>query len=100
MKALPLAERFIPWVVDGRKTSTIRLGKRNYGIGDSFLVSRGASVPIEIVSVSYSTVGALDEYAAKTEGYDSVLDLKRELRHFYPNLAEDSHVTVVRFKTK
>ncbi|WP_082641498.1 ASCH domain-containing protein [Bradyrhizobium yuanmingense] len=97
MKTLPLSERLIPWVIEGRKTSTVRLGKRNYELGDSVLISREHRIPIRILSVTYSLVRGLDGSVAKTEGYNSLDELKEELRYFYPDIDDDSEVTVVRF---
>jgi hypothetical protein len=95
---IPLAADLVPLVLSGKKTSTVRLGKRNYPLGPANIVSTNFDVPIEITAIEFSRIGHLDEDVAKTEGYESVAELLGALRRFYPNANKDHDVTILRFR--
>lgn len=100
MKKLPLSPKFIPWIVSGKKTSTIRLGTREYTPGAATIVSRNAAIPIEILEVKHSQVECLNEQNAHEEGYDNKSDLMSALREFYPSISDSDEVTIIRFRRK
>jgi hypothetical protein len=84
--------------MSGKKTSTIRLGSRRYPLGPARIVSGKVSIPITITDVEFTTVGGLNEVIAAMEGYNSLDELFRDLKRFYPGAEVDSQVTVVRFQ--
>lgn len=95
---IPLAVDLVPLVLSGKKTSTVRLGIRNYPLGPAQIASAGLAVPIEITGLEFTKLGCLDEDVAKTEGYDSVAELLCALQRFYPDAAKDRDVTIIRFR--
>jgi hypothetical protein len=95
---IPLATDLTRLVLSGKKTSTVRLGIRNYPLGPARIVSGSLGIPIEITEIEFSKVGYLDASIARTEGYDSVTELMRALRTFYPGASTDRDVTIVRFR--
>jgi uncharacterized protein YqfB (UPF0267 family) len=98
MRKLPLSAELVPWVISGRKTSTVRLGKRDYRPGAALIVSRDVEIPVEITEVRHTTVDHLDETTARSEGYNRVADLIIALKKFYPEISDHHVVTVVRFR--
>ena len=99
MKRLPLSPELVPLVLSGKKTTTVRLGVRNYTRGQAKIVSRDVEIPIEITDVGLTKVNRLDDEIAKSEGCDSVSDLMKLLRRFYPKLDDDQDITIIRFRT-
>ena len=95
---IPLAADLVPLVLGGKKTSTVRLGIRNYPLGPAKIVSGSVGIPIEITEIKFTKVGRLDEPTAKSEGYDSLDELQCALKRFYPRAGLDSDITVVRFR--
>ena len=93
-----LAPDLVPLVVNGKKTSTVRLGIRHYPLGPARIVSDRVDIPIEITETQFTKVGLLDEHVARSEGYDSLDELLRALERFYPKAALDHDITVVRFR--
>jgi hypothetical protein len=98
MKRLPLSSELVPLVLSGKKTSTVRLGRRDYSRGQAKIVSRDIEIPIEITDVSFTKVNSLDDEVAKSEGCGSLSDLLTILRRFYPELHGTNDVTVIRFR--
>jgi hypothetical protein len=95
---IPLASDLVPLVLSGKKTSTVRLGKRNYPLGPAKIVSKNLDIPIEITAIEFRKLGQLDKGIADTEGYDSVNELFSALARFYPGADSDRDVTVIKFK--
>jgi ASC-1-like (ASCH) protein len=99
-RELLLSNDLIPSVLSGNKTSTVRLGRRSYGLGEARIVSREIEIPIEITNVSHTKMSLLNEEDARSEGYRCVRDLVLALRRFYPQIDDDSDVTIVRFRQR
>jgi hypothetical protein len=97
MREILLSPKFIPLVLSGAKTSTIRAGRRDYQIGPAFIASGPTLIDVDVTSVRYTTAGELTEDDARREGYSGTLELISVLREFYPTLMENTPVTVVRF---
>lgn len=85
-------------VVNGKKTSTVRLGQRPYPLGPARIVSGSDEILVEILQLERTTIGGLTDEVAKSEGYESLSDLLNELRRFYPSAGPEHNVTVVRFR--
>lgn len=98
MTTLPLAADLVPLVLSGRKTSTVRLGLRDYKKGNAALVSKGAKIDIEITDITFTKVSDLTDAIAKRDGYETITDLLAALRHFYPDLSEERDVTIIGFR--
>jgi hypothetical protein len=96
--AIPLASDLIPLVLSGRKTSTVRLGIRDYPLGPARIVSGSVDIPIEITEIEFMKLRDLGESVARTEGYATLEEFFSTLKIFYPGADSDRDVTVVRFR--
>jgi hypothetical protein len=95
---IPLAADLLPLILSGKKTSTVRLGIRDYPLGPARIVSGSVSIPIEITEIIITKVGRLDGHVARSEGYDSLDELLHALKRFYPQAGQDHDITVIRFR--
>jgi hypothetical protein len=95
---IPLASDLAPLVLSGRKTSTVRLGIRNYPLGPAKIVSGKLDIPIEITKIEFTKISQLNESVAKSEGYDSIDEFLLVLKRFYPGAESDRDVTVICFQ--
>jgi hypothetical protein len=96
--SIPLAPDLLPLVLSGKKTSTVRLGIRNYRLGPARIVSGNVDIPIEITNIEFMKLGDLNENVAKSEGYTTLDEFLSTLKRFYPGAKTDGDVTVVRFR--
>lgn len=82
VKRLTFKRHYLPLVVSGRKTQTIRRWvKPRVKSGDMVLIP-GAGVA-EIISVEEVELASLDNTDAKLEGFSSVEELIKALRKIY-----------------
>lgn len=98
MVVIPLANEFMRSVLDGKKVSTVRFGRRPYPTGKCVLRSGGQDVRVEIQRVRFCRFAELTETDALADGFSSVEELHRELRRFYPKVTPLDEVTIVEFK--
>lgn len=91
------ASKFIDMIDEGIKTTTVRRGVREYtsGIYDLYNPKKSVHGYVVINGVKVTTFGELTEDVAKTDGFKSLEELKNELLLFYPELVDDSPVTIV-----
>ncbi|MFC2006552.1 ATP-binding cassette domain-containing protein [Chloroflexota bacterium] len=82
----------------GRKTSTIRAGRKNIEQGLLVLESAQASLLVRITQVTYKCFKSLKDEDARKEGYICVGQLEKELRSIYPTLGNNSFLTQVEFE--
>ena len=103
---LPLFADFLERLRKGRKATTIRYRKGavelpsfkelplyetpDYGVGDRSKVTAW----VEITGIRYQVFGELTEQDAVADGFDSLEDMRRELRTIYPKLQDDEWVTI------
>jgi len=95
---IPLAARYLPLVLAGRKTTTIRRGHRDYPVGPAVIFSSPGHVEIVITGVRFARLSELSEQDAFSDGFNSLAELRNALDTFYPKLKHDEPMTVVRFK--
>jgi hypothetical protein len=93
-----MAADLIPLILSGKKTSTVRLGIRDYPLGQATIISGKFQIPIEITEIEFMTIGHLDENVAESEGYDTLDELLQALRRFYPEAESEHDVTLVHFR--
>ena len=93
-------DKYIPLIQDGRKTTTIREGVRSYpsGLYNAFNKSKNKCILIRVKNTETTFLKFLNDNNAITDGYESIEVLKNDLRLYYPNLNNDSHVTIVQFE--
>lgn len=97
MIEISLSRSLIPLVLSGKKTSTIRRGRRSYNLGYAEIVSEEIRIPVTITRVTHSNPKLLDESVVRSEGYASLSELLTQLRTFYPDLSDSNDVTIVWF---
>jgi len=82
----------------GNKTSTIRAGRKNIEEGLLVLESAQTLLLVRITGVTYKRFRSLTNEEAKKDGYNSIDELKKELRSIYPALGDNSFLTLVEFE--
>ncbi|UXD21904.1 hypothetical protein IPA_09405 [Ignicoccus pacificus DSM 13166] len=90
--------KYVDMILEGRKTTTIRLGKwipkfdevTFHGGGRPFAIAR-------IVNVRYKRVSELTDEDARKDGLKNKEDLIKELKRVYENLRPDDYVTIIEF---
>lgn len=98
MQTLWLNPMFIQWIRSGRKRSTVRIGDRKIDPGALEFKSQAERVLVTVTRVDRKTFGELDMEDARDDGFDDFEGFKKILRQIYPDLKEDSVLTVVRFE--
>ena len=98
-KHLMLKRRFVDKILSGEKATTIRLGKVGIRSREFYIHAGGRIVARAVVEgIAYKRVKELTDEDAKADGFSSVLELKEELKRFYPNIKEHDWVTIIRFR--
>jgi hypothetical protein len=98
MNSLPISTKFYSLISGGKKITTIRPGKRNYLLGPATMQAGKLTIPILITVTRHIQLHSITTEDAKNDGFNTLIDLKNELAHFYPNLTEDEWMTIVEFK--
>lgn len=98
-KSLGLKDIYYELVISKRKISTIRFGFVFFNDITTLLTfSNNPSIDIKIKRIDYSkTFGDLNETDAKSDGYDSLDNLKTDIRKYYPTIENTSPMTIVYF---
>lgn len=112
--ALLMADSFYEPIINGDKKITIREGIRDYKPGQRVVlcycptiqreevldigVQYGWAVMARITEVSISALRNADIQDLKDDGMESVEDAVNCLQDFYPDITEDSPVTVIRWE--
>lgn len=92
--------RFAKLILDGIKTTTIRLGKVIPKCSEVIIHSEGRPIAeAKIKSVVYKRVRELTEEDAKRDGYSSLQELIEDLRNMYNvNIRLDDVVSIIEFE--
>ncbi len=83
----------------GEKRATIRKGKPNIKLGLLLLECGTDRQVVNVTSVKHCQVEDLTIEDAKDDGFIDVATLLSELYKIYPDLQEDSQITLIRFHT-
>lgn len=94
------ADKFFSLIEAGIKTTTVRSGIREYDNDwyNAYNPDHVFFMAIKITGTAITKFGALTDDIAKTDGFHDVDELKAELLSFYPDLTDDSPVTIVHFE--
>lgn len=87
-------------MISGKKTTTIRKGRRRYDVGSALLTSKPGDITIEITEIYYKKFRDLVDQDAVLDGFCDVHELRRVLMGFYRDISDDDTVTIVRFSVK
>jgi hypothetical protein len=97
-RRLKFKKRYLQMILEGRKRSTIRLGR--LVLRDRLLTIVGDGKPIALARVDeviYKKVRELTDEDARVDGFRGLIDLFRELRRIYGNFGLEDDVTIIRF---
>jgi hypothetical protein len=100
MQTLKLADHLFHTIDSGWKTATIRSGKRDILPGPLRFEATDGTVPsrdVTVRRVSYAFVRDLTDGDIFQDGASTRESLISGLKHFYPDLTNDSLVTIVAF---
>jgi hypothetical protein len=87
-------------VITGEKRISIRTDHRDYEVGGHMLIGchkANWAILATCTEVRHTRMNEITSREAHDDGFDTVEDLFRKLREFYPNLEWDSNMTVVRW---
>jgi hypothetical protein len=93
-----LKAQFLDLVRQGRKRSTVRLGKRHYELGRAALVGPQGTVFVQITKLRYVSLSDLTDDDAIADGFTSRAELANTLRKIYGSLPPDAEMTVIHFE--
>jgi hypothetical protein len=101
LTSLKLADDLFPGLLAGEKEVTIRLGERHIQ-EDSSLIFEATDGGYPNVSVLVDTVmvmplNEVPEYFYQADGFESLDHMVESMQRFYPNITEESIVTIVGF---
>ncbi|MFP3081196.1 MAG: ASCH domain-containing protein [Acidilobus sp.] len=97
-RRLKFKKRYLQLIIEGRKRSTIRLGR--LVLRDRLLTIVGDRGPIALARVDeviYKKVRELTDEDARVDGFRGLIDLFRELRRIYGDFGLEDDVTIIRF---
>jgi len=97
-RRLKFKKRYLQMILEGRKRSTIRLGR--LVLRDRLLTIVGDRGPIALARVDeviYKKVRELTDEDARVDGFRGLIDLFRELRRIYGDFGLEDDVTIIRF---
>jgi hypothetical protein len=99
MQTLALANELIPSVKSGDKICTIREGTRDIALGNLLFEAVGTdeTVEVSVRSVIHKTLGELTDVEAQMDCVDTAEEMADVLRNFYPDINDDSEITIVIF---
>lgn len=97
---ITFADKFFDLINAGIKTTTVRNGVREYKncLYYAYNPDKTYHTIIKITGTAITKFGSLTDDVAKTDGFNNVDELKQELLSFYPDLTDDSPVTIVHFE--
>lgn len=95
-------KKYIGKLVLGRKTTTVRLGKKKFREGQIVFVHAGGFVlgKARITRVQYKKLGELSLEEIKKDGFKSKEELLEALYTHYKdkNITDDTYVTIIEFE--
>lgn len=97
-RRLKFKKRYLQMILEGRKRSTIRLGR--LVLRDRLLTIVGDGKPIALARVDeviYKKVRELTDEDARVDGFRGLIELFRELRRIYGDFSLEDDVTIIRF---
>lgn len=98
---ITLLDSMFSMALRGDKVATIRLGQRNYLLGKGYIRNKdnwAVARPINITSIVYKRLKDLTNQDAILEGYVDKNILKHILIGIYPDINDNSIITVVNFE--
>ncbi len=100
LMGLLMADCFVEPIMGGEKTITIREGWRDYHSGDRVLIGCPEAdwcAKAKITAVNFYTLKDVPIRDLEADGMPTVEDAVNSLSAFYPDITENSLVTVIRW---
>lgn len=99
-KSISLKDIYFEFVLAKKKISTIRYGYVMFNdVVTTLTFNSKPSIKIVIKKIDYSkTFCDIDNADAENDGYDSLDKLKMDIRKYYPEIEEDSPLTIIYFE--
>lgn len=99
MNALRITSRYLDLILEGRKKTTIRLGKRFIPKNEEVLLEDelGRRVSLRIARVTVKRQSDLDYDDAVADGFESRDELLSSLRELYPSSSAADLFTIIEF---
>jgi len=98
MTTLRLHPEFLPALIEGRKTTTVRAGWRDLPPGPGVVEAGRQSIEVLVTGVRHCRYADLTLEDARRDGFESLEQLRSALRRFYPKLSDSSAVSVIGLK--
>ncbi|QOJ78306.1 ASCH domain-containing protein [Infirmifilum lucidum] len=100
IKRLMFSKKYIPLILSGRKTATIRATSPGVKPGDVILIHAGGKIigKAVIKEVRRLRLGEITDEIARLDGFNSAEELTKALREHYQYLGEKSYVYLVTFE--
>lgn len=94
---LKIADSLMPGLLAGAKLATVRAGARQIVPGPLDFQPSGGGDPVRVLvrEVRFKLAGDLTDEEAAMDGCETGSELCEALKSFYPDLRDDSVVTVV-----
>ena len=100
LQALLVAESGQRPTIAGSKKITIREGTRDYRVGEPVMLcspKESFCVKADITDVRHCSANQVTEEEMKKDGYRSLQEMVEDLKTYYPNINEQSDVTVIKW---
>lgn len=101
--SLKLADDLFEGLLSGDKQVTIRLGERNIEENATltFESVNGTQpdVKVTVDTVIVLPINEVPEYFYQADGFTSIEHMVESMKRFYPNITEDSIVTIIGYET-
>lgn len=95
---LTFRPEFMPLILNGKKTSTIRMGLISVASVHIRLISGLYALDAIIDMIDYrKTLSDLTEQDASTDGFESLDDLRQAIKRIYPSASDASRITILHF---
>lgn len=100
MQEILIREELLDQVKAGTKTTTCRLGKRDYAMGKTRLKSNSTDnfTMINLIKMVYHEAKDLTDEIAKTDGFDTKENFLAVMHDIYGEIKDDDIITVVYFE--
>ncbi len=98
-KHLMLKSEYAPLILEGKKTTTIRLGHLEVKHREFYINSGGRIIAKAILkNVEYKKIKDLTDEDARLDGFSSKEELIEALKKHYKHVTEDDEVTIITFE--
>jgi hypothetical protein len=97
MQQLALVNDLFAAFEDGGKRCTIRKGRRDIALGPLEFVSPDGTLKqiVNVTRVIYTRADGLEDHELWDDGFDSLPDMLEGMKRYYPDITEDTEITLI-----